>query len=219
MEIRKINDSTIRCIITQQDMEEHQIDLDDFLEHKPRAMQYLKSILEEAAQKEDFRADGPFTSMQVRVLQDSSICLTLTQGLMPDLLNILHGLAAKLSEMSSEEDKPEPDHDAVSPEDPHQETSEVAYAILFDRMNDVIQGCRHVPKLTEQDSSLYYLREERTYYLIIAPRGEEAGYERTLLSMNEFGEFMELDAAEVRYIREHGICILKEKAAQHLLSV
>lgn len=222
MEIRKINDTTIRCIITQQDLKENEIDLDDLIEHKPRGIRYLQSIMEEAAEREDFHVNGPFTSMQIRVLKDNSICLTLTQGLQPDLLSALRGLAARLSEMNEHEEAAALPGENSTAEHAGAETDAspgFVYAYIYDSMEEVIGSCRSVPDLASQDSALYYYDEERAYYLMIRPNGSEAGYERALLSMNEFGEFYELTAAETAFIMEHGTCILRERAVQQLLSV
>ena len=243
MEIRKINDTTIRCIITQQDLEEYEIDLDDLIEHRPRAMQFLRSVMDEAARKENVRVDGPFTSMQIRVLKDHSICLTLTQGLQPDLLNALREIAANLSAMvqadNEEEHResssgktdgtpefpfltddksgaPAPDSPAFAEE---KDSGGSVYVFVCDTLEDVIAGCRCIPDLEQQDTSLYYLEEDRAYYLMVLPGGCESGYERALLSMNEFGDFYELTAPETAFITEHGTCILKENAVRILRHV
>lgn len=241
MEIRKINDTTIRCIITQQELREQEIDLDDLIEHKPRAMQYLHSIMDEAAQKENVHVDGPFTSMQIRVLKDNSICLTLTAGLQPDLLSALREIAAHLGAMAQEEKEEQeenpsgrteggpllslPSSDAsagdaaASSEEEGAEDGGTVYAFICDTLGDVISGCRRIPDLEQQDTSLYYLEEDRAYYLMVLPGGGEPGYERALLSMNEFGDFYELTAAEAAFVTEHGKCILKEKAVRTLRCV
>lgn len=233
MIIRKINDNTIRCIISQEDLKENEIDLDDLLEHKPRAMEYLHSIVMEAAKDENFRFEGPFTSMQVRVLRDNSICLTLTQGLKPDLLRELHDAAAKLKESLQ-------DSETAGTEVCAKEISESAellsgeengsgealqesaarrdtvYSLMFDFLEEAVQICQSVPLTSHIDSDLYLDQDHHVYYLFFRIGEDEVQFEKVLLAVNEFGTFLELPPQTAAYMMEHFQCILKGNAAAQL---
>ena len=45
MKFRKINESTINCIITQDDLKKHGIDLDDLFDRKKNAVEFIKAII------------------------------------------------------------------------------------------------------------------------------------------------------------------------------
>lgn len=79
MIFKKINDNTINCIITEEDMRSHGLRLDDLFEKKTEAMEFLHTILEEAARKVNYHPQGGFTSMQMTVLGDNSVSLTITE--------------------------------------------------------------------------------------------------------------------------------------------
>ncbi len=80
MKFRRINETTINCIISQEDMFERGIRLDDFFERKREAMDYLRRVIIEAARQENFNLEGEYTSMRVTVLPDHSLSLTLSEG-------------------------------------------------------------------------------------------------------------------------------------------
>ena len=80
MKFRRINETTINCIISQEDMFEKGIRLDDFFDRKREAMEYLKRVIIEAARQENFNLEGEYTSMRVSVLPDHSLSLTLSEG-------------------------------------------------------------------------------------------------------------------------------------------
>ena len=49
LKIRKINDTTINCIISQDDLKKHGIDLDDLFDRKKNAVEFIKRIILKAA--------------------------------------------------------------------------------------------------------------------------------------------------------------------------
>ena len=246
MIIRRIDDTTIRCILSQEDLKENQIDLDDLLEHKPRAMEYLHSIVMEAAKEEDLRFEGPITSMQVRVLRDNSICLTLSQGVKPDILKELSRAAEKIRESMpeaeiskieacaramSEQSGTEPDDARQGPgaeAAPPDQTIEpgagdssasrdVVYSMMFDSIADAVKICRSVPEMSALLSDLYRDPSLHICYLLFRGGEDAARFEQTLLELDEFGTFLELTPQTAAYIMEHHQCILKGDAAAQLM--
>jgi adapter protein MecA 1/2 len=79
MIFRRIDSKTVNCIITPQDMENHGIRLDDLFERKEQAMEFLHMIVGEAQRRVNFKPDGAVTSMQMTVLPDHSVSLTLSE--------------------------------------------------------------------------------------------------------------------------------------------
>ena len=67
------------------------------------------------------------------------------------------------------------------------------------------------------NSSLYYDEETGEYDFIVETKDESgAQFRRIVLSLNEFGTLAQNSEGRIAYIKEHGKCILKEKAAQQL---
>ena len=52
---RRVNSKTIRCIISEQDMLQSGIKLDDIFERKQKAIDFIKGIISKAVEAENFR--------------------------------------------------------------------------------------------------------------------------------------------------------------------
>lgn len=80
MEYKRIDENTIRCIITPQDMEEYGLDLDEFLSHSEKSDDFLRHIVAEARDELGYQNTHGMVSMRLEVLNDGRICLTFAGG-------------------------------------------------------------------------------------------------------------------------------------------
>ena len=49
MEFIRINENTVRCIVTEDDMREYDVDIDDFLKNRGKVQDFLHTIVERAS--------------------------------------------------------------------------------------------------------------------------------------------------------------------------
>ena len=70
MKFRKINDTTINCIITQDDLKKHGIDLDDLFDRRKNAVEFIRRIILKAASSVNLNIKNDYTSMRISVLPD-----------------------------------------------------------------------------------------------------------------------------------------------------
>lgn len=217
MYFKRVNDTTITCVITEKDLADNGIEIDDLFERKKEAMEYLKSVILEAAHSENFRLDGEYTSMRITVLPDHSISLTLSENKSRIKVNDLRGLSRPASEDSAEY--------ASAPEmsgkgAPGMVNGKATYGFVFDTINETIECCRQVVRLGGCDSSTQsvYLDEEyMTYYLFLTSVvRDDPEFNRMVLELNEFGDLFNEGPAAMAFIREHGKCIVKDNAAKIL---
>ena len=80
MEFKRIDKETVKCIITEDDMDEQGIKLEDLFEKKKEAMDFLHDVMRKAQEEVDYRPTGSFTPMQITVLPDHTISLTLSEN-------------------------------------------------------------------------------------------------------------------------------------------
>lgn len=235
MKFNRIDENTINCLITQDDLVENGIDLDDLLKRTPKAMDYLRRVILEAAQAENFTITGEFTSMQVRIMKDQSISLTLSQGKRAQeiaagnpAVNALNAASAALGNGGAARQKAAARTASGSGKagkgtagsGNNGKPKPTIYAFTFGTMADAIDCCRKVTDAAKLPSSLYFDNEEGAYYLFLSsPGDDEVKFEKTILAMNEFGTFVEVTPEEVAYIMEHKKCILKENAAAELVKL
>lgn len=95
MEFRRINKDTVTCIITEDDMDEQGIKLEDLFEKKKEAMEFLHEVMRKAEEEVDYKPTGSFMPMQITVLPDHSISLTLSENASASFGEILKNLTDK----------------------------------------------------------------------------------------------------------------------------
>ncbi len=95
MEFKRINKDTVTCIITEDDMDEQGIKLEDLFEKKKEAMDFLHEVMRKAEEEVDYKPTGSFMPMQITVLPDHSISLTLSENASASFGEILRNLTDK----------------------------------------------------------------------------------------------------------------------------
>ncbi len=95
MEFKRINKDTVTCIITEDDMDEQGIKLEDLFEKKKEAMDFLHEVMRRAEEEVDYKPTGSFMPLQITVLPDHSISLTLSENASASFSEILKNLTEK----------------------------------------------------------------------------------------------------------------------------
>ncbi len=95
MEFKRINKDTVTCIITEDDMDEQGIKLEDLFEKKKEAMEFLHEVMRRAEEEVDYKPTGSFMPLQITVLPDHSISLTLSENASTSFSEILKNLTEK----------------------------------------------------------------------------------------------------------------------------
>jgi adapter protein MecA 1/2 len=79
LKFRKINETTINCIITQDDLKKHGINLDDLFDRKKNAVEFIRGVILKAANSVNLSMKNDYTSMRISVIPDHSVSLTISQ--------------------------------------------------------------------------------------------------------------------------------------------
>ena len=246
MKFSRINETTIRCYLTREDLESSGINLDDIMERKNNAMEYLHRVIMEAAREENFHLDGAVNTMQLRAMMDGSLTLTISSGEpgehsaetsdVPDLFrSLVAGLTEGRREADAAKQQETPSSDAgenpagtdaamaasmnrkvAEALNPPRERKHSTFCYIFRSIADAGECCRKIPDTAALQSSLWQDRGDGAYYLFLSSAGDEIRFEKTILAMNEFGTFSDAPAETVAYIMEHERCILRENAAAQL---
>ncbi|MCH4192864.1 MAG: adaptor protein MecA [Butyrivibrio sp.] len=96
MKFTRINKDTVNCIITEDDLDEQGIKLEDLFERKKEAMDFLHEVVERASEEVDYKPSGSYTPMQITILPDHSISLTLSENATGAFEEIMKNLTEKL---------------------------------------------------------------------------------------------------------------------------
>lgn len=238
MYFRRINDTTINCIISTDDLSENHIRLDDLFERKREAMDYLRRVIAAAAREENFNLRTDYTSMRITVLPDHSLSLTLTEGdngarAVKDIRDIKKKAGkgtgkdkAKKGGRSLPKDlvkaakksaavKPagkKKEAAAKTPDDQKKAAPEQAgmtrFGFYFESLSDLIRAEKIMAGFDFVGCEAWYLKEYEEYDLIVRLKGSDRSPERVL----EFEKaILQLfDFGEANEDGEYGIAYILE---------
>lgn len=218
MKFRKINETTINCIITQDDLKEHGINLDDLFDRKKNAVEFIRGVILKAANSVNLSMKNDYTSMRISVLPDRSVSLTISQD--PAVSAKTREMTGKAAMMRKEAAS------AKAAEEGRQDRSKVrssaasttgTYVFAFPSIRDMASCCHMLAAEPGIRSSVYFVESMGSYYLIIEKTDDvTADYDSRVLSVNEFGTMVNCSDKTLAFMREHSDCILDKNAVQRI---
>ena len=214
MKFRKINDKTINCIITQDDLKKHGIKLDDLFDRKKNAVEFIKAIINKAARSVNFNMKNEYTSMRLSVLPDHTVSLTISQDPF-EAEKVRREKSAALPE--GETDAGEAAGGLPEGNVFRGERAADTYLFCFPSLSAMAPCCRLLSSAKGIKSAVYYERKEGVYYLILE-KGADAdeSYDSSVLPANEFGRMVTCSDRTLAFMREHSDCIVKSGALQKI---
>lgn len=249
MTIKRINDNTISCTISPEDLRANGIELDDLFDRKKEAVDFIRQTVAQVAISENFDLRGDLTTMRISVLPDRSLNLLITredtkEGAAREVRriarSIFDSIASRAAENAGGQDNEQEGSASESlmksllagisesseeKSEDGQEKKQLPMAgdtfmFSFFSVRDAMDCCRVFADAGPVESSLYYLREDDTYFLIVH-RTEDtpAGFEKCVLSANEFGELVTSEEQYIAFVTEHGDCVAKDHAIEMFMNV
>ena len=226
MEYKRIDENTIRCIVTEEDMESFGLNLDEFLSHSGKSEEFLQYIVAEARDELGYQNDRGIVSMRLEVLADGRVSLTFGSGderqIREQVLKYLRELAesrimqelGRLFGGRPQEAPPEQIQEKKSGAESGaaaEEKEEPYRMYCFASFRDVMDYCRAVGLKQPIKSHLY--KEKEKYYLIV-DRYRISDYHFNLLTALAFDYGKVLVESDHLYdhLREHGELLIGEKA-------
>lgn len=79
MNISRMDDDTIRCILTSEDLEENGLNLEDFFRNSDHAREFLQTIVERAKEEVGYEFGGGALAMQVVPLPQNGLLITFSE--------------------------------------------------------------------------------------------------------------------------------------------
>ena len=224
MEYKRIDENTIRCIVTEEDMENFGLNLDEFLSHSGRSDEFLQYIVSEARDELGYENDKGIVSMRLEVLSDRRISITFGNGnekqVREQVLKYLKELAEShiLQEIGRifgdrQKDAPETQQKQVPAKSVPGEAGEQKLFRMygFASLRDVMSFCRAVGLKQPVKSHLY--KEKENYYLIV-DRYRISEYHFNLLTAVAFdyGRVIAEPGHLYDHLQEHGELLIADRA-------
>lgn len=226
MKFEKMNNGSLRCTLTQEDLEENGIELDDFFTNTQNAREFLEKLIRIAEDEVGYKTTGNMMSIQVAIMSENEIVLTFSESHVSSA-EILEHIRNMFGASSAREPAPprQDVKDDILKEAGARKNDQViegdregyAYLLTFVSFTSVRKFCQVLPINKAARSRLYYLDQKKQYFLWadLNQSTRSYVYEFVTASM-EYAKSIEKDSSRSSFLEEHGEVIVKEKALQTL---
>lgn len=240
MKIERIDDKTVKCFISNEELEEFEITYKDFITRSEKAKEVVEEIIEQAIEEVGYKPPEFAMDMQIMMMPEKGMVLTLSEKT-PEDLQKNPALMDYLREMKKtlEEHFGNPGQGAVpsafrnalpgnslpganmpakgkGAEDNAKEAKLSDIAIFkMNSLRSVTDFARILPKNLRVESCLYV--ENGEYYLFMQKGGASyKRYSRACIQALEYGVLFGATEDKIVYLDEHAECLIAEKALAKL---
>ena len=225
MQFSRVGDHTIKCIITEEEIVELGISLEEIMSNGARTQEFMNQIFDLAEQEFETKFDFGIKTVRADFLPDHSLSLTFSEhpvaeGMMEHLKDIVNGLLEsipkeKLEEMKNKAKGAESGKRNVGA---LHESDDVVVLIEFTDFNNLIDYAKRIMLTCEFDSVLYKLNKK---YVLVMDLSQVCEDELKSLSALTDEYANEIYAGNDRraFMEEHAELIIKSDAIETLCSL
>lgn len=246
MTFKRINQDTICCILTEDDMMEYGVELEDFITNREKVQDVLHHIVERAVEELDLHIQkGGMLSLQIMPLPDHSISIVFSEKGQMNMLDLIQQLkktlgniedirklqqTPELSTLPEGADRTDVKGNLGEKSDRAQKKSkggkqdkkvqreESKLRIYsFASIGDAAKFCSYVPAKTKVVSQFYKDEKKKMYYLVFTKsKLSKKEFAKVCSKAAEFGKYVSDDPLRAAYLEEHMEHIVEEKAVREL---
>ena len=215
MKYKKINDATVQCIVSADDMSEYGLTLSDIFERNERGEEFLRDIIERAHEEVGYQINNGNIAMQITPLKDNGLVVTFTDEGPAAFKEMLQNLKEVLQEFSAElagQEERERSQVAAQKAGEYHENRRM---FVFASMHETMQYAATIPNTYSVKSHLY--KEGGDYYLVLEKnRLSYKAFNRISAQAVEFGNLIAVSEERMQYLEEHGECLIRNRAVSRL---
>ncbi|MBO4310143.1 MAG: adaptor protein MecA [Lachnospiraceae bacterium] len=236
MRIDKINDNQIKCILTEKDLAERNLNLREMSYNSAEIRNLFAEVIRYAYKNFGFDANNVPLKIDVIPLRSSAV-LFITKVEEPEELNpsYSHFSPAVYEKMKNpgKEDNSDlsesfknlinalfPKEEGIIPAEPQKEndfSTNSTVVFSFEKVGDVIDACKAVSATYDHLSSLYFDESKKVYYLKMFTEGEiDGNFRQNCINLLEYGNNINNDRFFDSYLAEHAKLLAKNDAVQRL---
>jgi len=214
MKYKKINDATVQCIVSADDMSEYGLTLSDIFERNERGEEFLRDIIERAHDEVGYQINNGNIAMQITPLKDNGLVVTFTDEGPAAFKEMLQNLKEVLQEFSAELAGQE-ERARAAVQTAAGEYDENRRMFVFASMYETMQYAATIPNTYSVKSHLY--KEGEDYYLVLEKnRLSYKNFNRISAQAVEFGNLIAVSEERMQYLEEHGECLIRDRAVSRL---
>lgn len=221
MTFQKLDEHTVRCILSEEDMNEHGLKIEDFFTNKDKARSFLEDVVKQAQEEVGYETNGDTLAMQVMPLPKNGLSITFTersenalQGMLEHIRSAIEGIRnQEFDEVLDQVMNESEDSQIEKKKTEHREKKTFLRIYRFDNMESVEQFCQTVPEDINIKSQLYKDEKNDIFYLTIE-KGRVAikKLEKICFCAEDFAVLESKQDTYLEYCKEHFKCVIKKSA-------
>lgn len=243
VKFRRIDENTIRCIITEEDMQEYNVEIIDFFRDRQKVSSFLRTVVERAAEEIGYEVQHGVISMQLVPLAKNQLAITFSDKPETEINDMLEQVKNNLGDINGEfisdlmeqmpefsEEEASTIFDSMIQEDekteqktqektPSIETSDMTAIIEFASMKDVEKYISTISYHGAIKSDLY--KDASGVYLLVIEKARMAinRYHSLCENAKEYCISINYNPSRVVWLKEHTVCMIEKKAVKILQGI
>lgn len=225
MEFSRDGNNIIRCVITEEEIEELGYTLDDIISNSTRTQQFMNQIFDLAEQEFNTKFELGIKSVRADIMPDHTISLTFsehpgTEGVMDHIKDIVNGLLNTIPKQKWDEIRAMKDKDVqgTSNEASSEEQLRVIVLFAFEDLDTLMRYAKQVKVEQIPFNQLY--KFDGIYFLMMDMTDSHEDDVRKLSALtDEYAADIFVGAEKRAFIYEHGKEIIKERAIEQLREI
>ena len=232
MKIERIDDKTVKCFLSNEELEEYDIDYKDFVTRSDKAKEVVQEIIEQAEEEVGYKPPKYAFDLQIMMLPDEGLVLVFSEKeplenkngtqLLQALQEMKRVFEEKKAEIGATLEKQAREEAAKSAGKKKSrgkagEAAKPQLAIFaFRNIGRVIEYAAVLPANLRINSTLYRMEDGTCYVYVQKGSASYERYSRACIQAMEFAGLYAADEQKIRYLEEHGECLIREKALKKL---
>lgn len=232
MTFKRIDESTIRCIVTEEDMEENGLELDDFFTQSDKAQDFLREVVEQASEEVGYDSGQGMVSLQIMPLPNHGLAITFSESeskewhdVMENIKGIIEDVKERVKEKGTLQDGDAPEKEekvsavTIPADKANKGKREIEKVRLFAFVNlrFAIQYAKTVQEKGAVRSTLYKDKANNVFYMTLE-KGRLSTHKYNVLCSNatEFATYMVDGQRILDYLKEQGEILVENRAVKVL---
>ncbi|MBQ2902395.1 MAG: adaptor protein MecA [Agathobacter sp.] len=223
MEFSREGNNIIRCVISEEEIEELGYTIDDIISNGARTQQFMNQIFDLAEQEFDTKFELGIKSVRADIMPDHTISLTFsehpgTEGVMDHIKDIVNGLLSTIPKQKWDEIKGMKDSGAGIAESKPDSALKIIVLFVFEELDILMRYAKQVKVEQIPFNQLY--KFDGLYFLMMDMTDANEGDVKKLSALtDEYAADIFVGAEKRAFIYEHGKEILKERAIEQLREI
>lgn len=214
MKFKRVDQKTVRCIISEQEIIERGLKIEDLLRNGDKVQEFLNEVVDLAEAETGFKLTSGIQAVQAAFLPNRDIVFTFSDS--PEGFDFDKTMEqwrdlfaeSKIGSVKKKDDK------EITIED----ETDLYITIGFDKISKAGQLSKHIPFNLLTESSLYRLDD--VYYLSVIVKNISLEDRKTMFAVvSEYTKEFSKAKARVFFIKEHGESILEKNAVDILKNI